>query len=443
MALPMTTQRAARAAAHPLHSLERQPAGAPAPLLPLVGCMTGASNEVSERLALIDLPSKVTRFLRCLERATFGWAGVHRAQGHDQPGAWCWFALAEWVERTAMSRSQILHIRQRLVEDGLIWYEPDETTRGQGRIGWNLDFAAWKPLQPGYRQWGGARPGAGHPHKRMPDGGVVNLKSVQDDEMPAQQEGAGDYAGTLSSLQLADREEHSSLQLATYSSLQLQVGGQVFKMTTPVSAQGAQGEPSGRTLRSKLRKKITETPNVVSEGESPSPTALPGAGDHSKVSSDAASLDEPAGSSNTKDEDTPLEVASARQSTKQESFWPSRQEWEQTDLDYYQRVLREREKERVALLTRLAHERIGVPLETASYARIGALAKQCGAALVVKHILLATANHIDGDPLDYLTRLARGQQRKETAHATRTTTPTSGYQPYSAEEASQLVWNTL
>ena len=76
-------------------------------------------------------------------------------------------------------------------------------------------------------------------------------------------------------------------------------------------------------------------------------------------------------------------------------------------------MLREREKERVALLVRLAHERIGVPLEKASYGRIGALAKQCGAALLVKHILLAAANHIDGDPLDYLTKLARGQQRKE------------------------------
>ena len=138
-----------------------------------------------------------------------------------------------------------------------------------------------------------------------------------------------------------------------------------------------------------------------------------------------------------------MEEASAPQSTRQEACWPPRQAWEKSDLDYYQRLLREREKERVALLTRLAHERIGVPLETASYARIGSLAKQCGAALVVKHILLAAANHIDGDPLDYLTRLARGQQRKETAHATRPTTPTSGYQPYSAEEASHLVWNTL
>lgn len=66
MALPSTTQRAARVAAHPLPMLERQPAGAPVPMLPLVGCMTGASNEVSVQLARIDLPPKVTRLLRCL-----------------------------------------------------------------------------------------------------------------------------------------------------------------------------------------------------------------------------------------------------------------------------------------------------------------------------------------------------------------------------------------
>lgn len=105
-----------------------------------------------------------------------------------------------------------------------------------------------------------------------------------------------------------------------------------------------------------------------------------------------------------------VSIAASRES-EFSSSWPPRQEWEQTDLDYYQRVLREREKERVALLTRLAHERIGVPLETTSYARIGALAKQAGAALMIKHILLAAANHIDGDPLAYLTKLVHGQYK--------------------------------
>src|SRR5215472_16988512 len=82
---------------------------------PLVGCMTGAANAVSEQLARIDLPPRVSRFLHCLERATFGWAGAHQKEGRDQPGAWCPFVLADWVERTAMSRSQILHLRARLV----------------------------------------------------------------------------------------------------------------------------------------------------------------------------------------------------------------------------------------------------------------------------------------------------------------------------------------
>ena len=68
--------------------------------------------------------------------------------------------------------------------------------------------------------------------------------------------------------------------------------------------------------------------------------------------------------------------------------------------------------------------------------------KRCGATLLVKHILLASANHIDSDPLDYLTRLARGQQRKKTANVMRPTAPSS-YQPHTVEEANALVWNTL
>lgn len=445
MALPITTQRAAHAAAHPLHLIEEETAprhADTASVVPLVGCMTGASNTISEQLARIDMPPKVTRFLRCLERATFGWAGVHRTQGHAQPGTWCWFALTEWVERTAMSRSQILHLRQRLVEDGLIWYEPDETTHGRGRIGWNLNFAAWKPLQPGYRRWGGTRPGAGRPRKPESAAGVVNLKKGNE-ATPRGDLSARSTPEDNSSLQFAEPVEKSSLQQVSKSSLQLQVGAQEIKMTTPAPAQTTQGTPSAQTLRRKLRKKITETPIVVSEGQRPSPAAQPGTADQDGVLSGAASPGEPAMSSHKQDEALSKAGASAPQSTRQEVCWPPRQDWEKSDLDYYQRVLREREKERVALLTRLAHEHIGVPLEKASYVRIGALAKQCGASLVVKHILLATANHIDGDPLDYLTKLARGQQKKETPHATRSTAPASGYQPYNAEEASQLVWNTL
>lgn len=467
MALPVTMNREARAAAHPLHLVEQEPdvaQRAPAAVVPLVGSMMGASNTISEQLARIDVPPKVTRFLRCLERATFGWAGVHRAQGREQPGALCPFVLAEWVERTQMSRSQILHIRQRLVEDGLIWYEADEAVRGRGSIGWNLDVTAWKPLQPGYPLGGGTRAGAGRPRMTDAAEGVVNLKNEdegtgQDDapalSMPGEESSlqlreeqrvvnlktaqervmssdvpARSTSEEESSLQLTTSGKKSSLQQAEFSSLQLEAGSQDFKMTTPALAETAQGAASDQTLRRRLRKKKTETPIVVSEMQGISKDRLP----------DATMSDMAQGIPVTDVKDL---SASASETTEQTTYWPSRQTWEQTDLDYYQRVLRERDKERVALLTRLAHERIGVPLEKASYGRIGALAKQCGAALLVKHILVAAANHIDGDPLEYLTKLARGQHRKETSHAARPTAPTSNSQPYTAEEASALIWNTL
>jgi hypothetical protein len=193
--------------------------------------------------------------------------------------------------------------------------------------------------------------------------------------------------------------------------------------------ESAAGEQSHGQERKRRRKKESETPIVVSEVQSPSQESL----------LDATKEEEAGRAEASEAADSPTFPST---STERTEYWPPRQTWERTDLDYYQRVLREREKERVARLVRLAHERIGVPLEKASYPRIGALAKQGGAALLVKHILLAAANHIDGDPLDYLTKLARGQQRKETSHATRPTTP-SNSQPYTAEEASQLVWRTL
>lgn len=288
MALPLTTHRAARAAAHPLHLVE--PNTVPTqqvsvPVQPLVGCMTGAANTISEHLARIDLPPRVTRFLRCLERATFGWAGVHRAQGHEQPGAWCPFELADWVERTQMSRSQILHIRARLVEDGLIWYAADEAVRGHGRIGWNLEFATWKPLQPDYPRWGGARPGAGRPRKRVAEAGVVNLnkegESTRQDDAPgssapeensslqlaerrvvtlktakedatSSDASARSPSGDNSSLQHQPTTEKSRLQQPGNSRLQLEAGSQDFKMTTPAAAPTAQGGASGQALRRRL-----------------------------------------------------------------------------------------------------------------------------------------------------------------------------------------------
>jgi hypothetical protein len=337
-----------------------------------------------------------------------------------------------------MSRSQILHVRARLVEDGLIWYQADERVRGCGRIGWNLDIATWKPLQPDYRRWGGARPGAGRPRKSLTASRVVTLKNEDEnagqDEVSALSVPGGNSSlqhekpAEKSRLQLAERAEKSRLQQPGNSRLQLGAGSQEFKMTTPASVEPTQEAVSSPVLRRKLRRTITETPIVVSEVQGTSQESL--LDSTNSAEAQQTKVADPVGSSSPG-------------TSHQPAYWPLRQPHERTDLDYYQRVLREREQERVALLTRLAHKRIGVALEKASYARIGALAKQCGAALLVKHILLAAANHIDGDPLDHLTKLARGQQRKETSHVTRPTTPTSSYQPYTAEEASQLVRNSF
>ena len=178
---------------------------------------------------------------------------------------------------------------------------------------------------------------------------------------------------------------------------------------TPALVETAQEEVPDGTVRKELRKKEKHSP--LSDESADAPCASPQDG-ILLLSSVENTVSSPAST-----------TSPAPETSERSSFWPPRQDHEKADLDYYQRVLREREKERVALLTRLAHERIGVPLETASYARIGALAKQVGASLLVKHILLAAANHIDGDPLAYLTKLVHSPQagharKKEASNGT-------------------------
>jgi hypothetical protein len=217
-----------------------------------------------------------------------------------------------------------------------------------------------------------------------------------------------------------------------------------MQMTTPASSENAPEVASAAPLRKSLRKKESKTPDVVFEVQSASGEA-PEIFDVLETRAEEPTLLPP--DLHTQEALTTSETPSSKTTTPAFS-WPVREAWERTDLDFYQRVLREHDSQRVALLTRLAHEHIGVPLASPSYARIGALAKQCGAALLIKHILLAAAQHIDGDSLDYLTKLVTNAHRKETHHDARPTTPqrpadhASSSRPYSSEEARQLVWNT-
>jgi hypothetical protein len=130
--------------------------------------MTRAAKEVNALLKKVDLPPKVTRFLRQLEDLTFGNAGYHQHWGHEAPGSWCHFDLTAWASELELEKSSLLRIRRRLVEEGIIWFEADETQPGRGRIGWNLVYREWAPLQGQGRRWGGKRAGAGHP-RQQPD----------------------------------------------------------------------------------------------------------------------------------------------------------------------------------------------------------------------------------------------------------------------------------
>jgi hypothetical protein len=140
------------------------PAGAPLDeqVAPLHGVMTGLANLVNEHLSRLTIGPQATRFLRHLERQTFGNAGLHRRAGRSDPGLWCPYVHAEWAEALAVSASALTHLRVRLVEAGIIWYRPDPDRRGRGAVGWSFDFASWKPLP-----WGGARAGAGRPRATL------------------------------------------------------------------------------------------------------------------------------------------------------------------------------------------------------------------------------------------------------------------------------------
>lgn len=97
---------------------------------------------------------------------------------------------------------------------------------------------------------------------------------------------------------------------------------------------------------------------------------------------------------------------------------------DEAERDYWERIVKAAApKERTALLVRLAHDKINVddtPGGT-GYARIGALASRHHAGNVLVWIFQAAAQHITGDPLDYLTTIANRQQR-EARNGTGTTT---------------------
>ena len=135
----------------------------------LHGVMTGLANIVNEHLGRLTIGPQATPFLRHLERLTFGNAVWHRRTGRSDPGLRCPYDRAAWAEALGLSSSALSHHRICLMEAGIIWYTRDPDRRGHGTLGWNFDFAGWKPPE-----WGGARLGAGRPRATPP---VYGLRS--------------------------------------------------------------------------------------------------------------------------------------------------------------------------------------------------------------------------------------------------------------------------
>lgn len=348
---------------------------------PLVGSMTRMANDVHEHLARVrGRPEIVSVFLDYLHRASWGWAGTQAQQGHKNPGAWCYFSMRDVMEKTGLKDYEIYRARKWLVDMQIISYSVNAANAGfDGRIDWNLSFAEWIPLQPGYvpskEKWGGARKGAGRPRKE-PNG--CNLKS------------------STKRLQLDSSDSQKSLQDQVTPATNVTVlDSHVPALTISKNQDAAESLPkSGKIIEIKMQPPASSeaSPDKATEGSA-----------KRQVTKEVETEEI------TKAPSAPEADASPA------SSWPERLDHEKSDLDFYQRVIRERESERIALLVRLAHERIGVPLERTSYARMGALAKRkgVGAGLLVEYILVAASKRISGDPLDMLTGIVNGYLRRQ------------------------------
>lgn len=124
---------------------------------------------------------------------------------------------------------------------------------------------------------------------------------------------------------------------------------------------------------------------------------------------------------------------------------PPRRKSETTEAAYYERVLKDAASaERIPLLVFLAHDKIGADNTPGceSYARLGMLARKHGAALVAKWILQAATEHIAGDPLDYLTALAKKQTNRasQNGHNRATTAATREPVYATADQAAPKGW---
>jgi|GEM_PF-3415839 len=135
----------------------------PARRLPF-GCVTGHAKAVEVSLAKAAISGRARQLLQLVHVRSFGDAGYHQSE----PGLWCEFSLADWARELGMQRQNLWRLREQLVEQRVISYQPSAADPARGIIRWNLNFSEWRVLDEEYRRSRYTRRNAGKESTALP-----------------------------------------------------------------------------------------------------------------------------------------------------------------------------------------------------------------------------------------------------------------------------------
>ena|SRR5579859_342304 len=121
-----------------LSPYEEQPVKASEPERePLVGCVTGAAQDVIRNIRRAAVSAQLMRFLLLAYDRSFSTAGYQRRAGRKAPGGSCAFENSAWAQEMGIERQNLWRLRRQAEALGLMFYEQDETdpSRGRARAG--------------------------------------------------------------------------------------------------------------------------------------------------------------------------------------------------------------------------------------------------------------------------------------------------------------------
>lgn len=111
----------------------------------------------------------VGAFIARMRRESLGNAGYQVDE--TEPARRARFELREWATALEMDKPQVVHLRDRLVERGILTYEQDAP--GAGWLSWQIDTSRWRTTTRGGKREGAGAP-AGNQNARR-EAGVVSL----------------------------------------------------------------------------------------------------------------------------------------------------------------------------------------------------------------------------------------------------------------------------